>query len=301
MSNPTPEAAAEPQPLLQPLDIQHDTDPADDHGPARRIPHLGHAVLFFSLAFFFILVTLSMGVAIVSRLLHVSTEVAAKDHPVALLGAQAVGYIIALLVAAWLFARIWEKPFPQGLEWNPLALQRRWVILLPIGVVLSIVAQFALHFIPTPDNAPVEALFTDARSAWATAGMAILLGPLMEEIAFRGFLLPALATAYDWLALERTPAGLQQWESSTAHTRAALVFAAVISSIPFALIHAAQISFAWGAVGVLYAVSLILSLVRIRTHSVACSTFVHAAYNLTIFAVIYASTGGFHHMEKLAK
>jgi hypothetical protein len=34
---------------IKPLDIQHDTDPADDHGLARRIPHLGHTVLFFSL------------------------------------------------------------------------------------------------------------------------------------------------------------------------------------------------------------------------------------------------------------
>lgn len=85
------------------------------------------------------------------------------------------------------------------------------------------------------------------------------------------------------------------------HTRSALVFAAVISSIPFALIHAAQISFAWGVVGVLYGVSLILSLVRIKTHSVACSTFVHATYNFLIFVVIYASTGGFHHMEQLSR
>jgi hypothetical protein len=39
---------------IKPLDIQHDTDPADDHGLARRIPHLGHTVLFFSLALFFV-------------------------------------------------------------------------------------------------------------------------------------------------------------------------------------------------------------------------------------------------------
>jgi membrane protease YdiL (CAAX protease family) len=301
MSNPTPEAAVDPLPILQPLDIQHDTDPADDHSPARRIPHLGHAALFFSLAMFFILVCLSAGVAVVARLLHVSTEIAARDHPLALLASQAVGYVVTLLVAAWLFPRLWERSFLHGLQWNILALHRRWLILLPVGVALSALAQFALHFIPTPDNAPVEALFTNARSAWATAAMAILLGPLMEEIAFRGFLLPALATAYDWLALERSPAGLRQWEDSSGHTRAALVFAAIFSSLPFALIHAAQISFAWGAVAVLYAVSLVLSYARIRLHSVACSTFLHATYNLTIFVVIYASTNGFRNMQQLLK
>jgi membrane protease YdiL (CAAX protease family) len=164
-----------------------------------------------------------------------------------------------------------------------------------------VAAQYALHFIPTSGGAPIEDLFTSARSVWATAAMAILLGPVFEEIAFRGFLLPALATAYDWLALERTPAGLERWQKSTRHSRSALVFAAVISSIPFALMHAAQISFAWGAVGVLYCVSLALSYIRIRTHSVACSTLVHMTYNLTIFAIIYISTGGFHHLDQFLK
>jgi len=294
---PTPEAVVEPQAL----DIQHDTDPADDHGPARRIPHLGHAVLFFALAFFFVLVCISAGVALIARSAHVSTEIAAKGHPLALLGAQGVAYVLTLAVSFWLFPHLWERSFLHGLQWNILAVHRRWFRLLPAGIVLSALAQFALHFIPTPDNAPVEDLFTSAHAAWATAAMAVLLGPLMEEIAFRGFLLPALATAYDWLALERTPAGVQHWQNSAGHTRSALVFAALISSIPFALMHAAQISDAWGAVGVLYGVSLVLSLVRIRTHSVACSTLVHAMYNLTIFTVIYFTTGGFHHMNQLLK
>jgi membrane protease YdiL (CAAX protease family) len=302
MSNPVPDVAVQPQPLVvQPLDIQHDTDPADDHGPARRIPHLGHAVLFLTLTLFLELVCLSAGVTVVSHARHVTRESAASYHPLALLAAQGIGYILTLLLSAWLFSRLWERPFLNGIEWNSLALLRRWFWLPPVGMVLSVAAQYALHFIPTSGGAPIEDLFTSARSVWATAAMAILLGPVFEEIAFRGFLLPALATAYDWLALERTPAGLERWQKSTRHSRSALVFAAVISSIPFALMHAAQISFAWGAVGVLYCVSLALSYIRIRTHSVACSTLVHMTYNLTIFAIIYISTGGFHHLDQFLK
>jgi membrane protease YdiL (CAAX protease family) len=52
---------------------------------------------------------------------------------------------------------------------------------------------------------------------------------------------------------------------------------------------------------VLYCVSLALSYIRIRTHSVACSTLVHMTYNLTIFAIIYISTGGFHHLDQFLK
>jgi membrane protease YdiL (CAAX protease family) len=302
MSHPVPDVAVTPQPLaVQPLDIQHDTDPADDHGPARRIPHLGHAVLFFLLAFFFVVASLSAGVGVVSHVRHISRQSAASYHPLALLAAQGAGYVLTLLFSAWLFSRLWERPFLTGIEWNTLALRRRWFWLLPLGLVLSGAAQYALHFIPTGGGAPIENLFTSQRSVWATAGMAILLGPLFEEIAFRGFLLPALATAYDWLAMERTPAGLERWRNSALHSRSGLVFAAVISSVPFALMHAAQISFVWGAVGVLYCVSLALSYIRIRTHSVACSTLVHGTYNLTIFAVIYIATGGFRHLDRFLK
>jgi membrane protease YdiL (CAAX protease family) len=303
MSNPTPEAAADPTPLvLQPLDIQHDTDPADDHGPARRIPHLGHAVLFFSLTMFIVFLCINSSVDLFASILHTSPETAAKDHPLIELVAQIVGYVLTLLVAAWIFPRLWERSFLHGLQWNILALHRRWLWLLLLGIVLSISVQLATpHLMKMNGHAPVERLFTSAHSAWITASMAVLFGPLMEEIAFRGFLLPALATAYDWLSIERTPAGLARWQNTSGHTTAALVFASIFASIPFALIHAPQISFAWGVVAVLYGVSLVLSFVRIRTHSVACSTFVHAVYNFVIFAALFASTGGFRHMELLAK
>jgi membrane protease YdiL (CAAX protease family) len=283
------------------LDIQHDTDPAEDHGPAHRIPHLGHTLLFLSLTVFFCSLCAILTVAILSSVAHISEEASARDHQIAMLMAQAEGYILTLAVSFWLFPRIWGRSFLHGIQWNVLALHRRWMWLLPAAVVLSGAAQFALHFIPSPDHVPVENLFTTARAAWATAAVSVLLGPLFEEITFRGFLLPALATAYDWLALERTPAGLEQWRNTTLHSRSALIFAAVISSIPFALLHAAQIGFVWGAVGVLYGVSLALSFVRIRTYSVACSTFLHATYNLTIFVIIYVSTHGFHNMEQFSR
>jgi membrane protease YdiL (CAAX protease family) len=233
---------------------------------------------------------------------HVSVESAATDFPSVNLTAQAIAYVLALVASAWLFPRFWEKSFLKGIEWNFVAVKRYWPRLLAGGLFLSVAAQFAeAHFIHVPDHAPVDRVLTSQHGAYITAAVAVLFAPLFEEIAFRGFLLPAIATAYDWLALERSPAGLQRWESSTAHTTSALIFAALISSVPFALMHAAQISFAWGAVGLLYAVSLTLSCVRIRTHSVAASAFVHATYNLIIFLSIYISTAGFHHLEQFQR
>jgi hypothetical protein len=39
--------------------------------------------------------------------------------------------------------------------------------------------------------------------------------------------------------------------------------------------------------------------VRIKTHSVACSTLMHATYNFTIFAAMFLATSGFRHLELL--
>ena len=288
---PVPERA-----LDQALDIQHDTDPAEDHGPARRIPHLGHAVLFFAL----IVTAVLLFGAFIGSAAHISTEQAEKAHPGLSLLALTLGYITALLAAAWLFPRLWQRSFLQGIQWNALAARRRWFWIMPAAVALSFAAQYSdLHFFPTPPDEALAHLMRTRHGIWFVTLFGILLAPLVEEIAFRGFLLPAFATAYDWLALDRTPAGLHRWQGSSAHTPSALLFAAIFSSIPFALIHADQLSHAWGAVSILYAVSLALSFVRIRTHSVACSVLFHSTYNLTIFAVIFLQTGGYHHLERL--
>lgn len=263
------------------LDIQHDTDPAQDHGPAKRIPHIGHAVLFFSLAF---LLVNACALAIFS-LAHIRFDSVAQ-HPGIALSAQALAYVLTLSVSAWLFPHLWEVSFLRGIHWNSLAARRYWYWIILGGVLLSATAQFALHFLPEPKTSPFDSLISTPHSAWLLAGFAVLLAPLTEEIAFRGFLLPALATAYDWLALERSPAGLDRWLSNSLHSTSALVFSAIFSSIPFVLLHANQVSHAWGVLGVLYGVSLVLSFVRIRTHSVACSVLMHATYNFSIFAVL---------------
>jgi uncharacterized protein len=290
MSNlPVPDAV-EPKAL----DIQHDTDPAKDHGPAKRIPHIGHAILFFSLAFL-LLALCQLGIF---TLAHVRLE-SAQQHPFLGLACEALAYVLILTASAWLFPHLWELSFLQGIHWNALAVRRYWYRIIAGGVLLSVAAQVALQFLPAPKTDPFDGMVKTPHGAWLLMAFAVLLAPLTEEIAFRGFLLPALATAYDWLALERSPAGLDRWQRSSLHSTSALVFSAIFSSIPFVLLHADQLSHAWGALGVLYGVSLVLSFVRIRTHSLACSVLTHMTYNFSIFVGILIVTGGFTHLEKL--
>ena len=212
--------------------------------------------------------------------------------------AEAIAYVLTLAVSFQLFPRLWERSFLHGIQWNVLAAHRRWFWIIPSAIAVSALAQVAEHFVRMPQNNPVGQLMRTPLGAWGVTAFGVLLAPLIEEIAFRGFLLPALATAYDWLSLDRTPAALRRWETTSGHSTAAVVFGAIFSSVPFALLHAPQLSHAWAVVGVLFGVSLALSYVRIRTHSVACSTLMHATYNLTLFVSAFIATGGYRHLEK---
>ncbi len=78
-----------------------------------------------------------------------------------------------------------------------------------------------------------------------------------------------------------------------------MIFAALTVSAPFALMHAAQVGNSWGPLLLLYCVSLILCTVRLVTRSLAASTLVHSAYNFMLFAVMFAQTDGFRHMDKM--
>ena len=286
--------SAEPA-LDEPLDIQHDPFPAEDHGIAKRIPHLGHAMLFFSLtatAFFLCLLVLA-------GLFKGKVEPSGGVDTAVSLGAEAATYVVALTAAWWLFPVLWKRTVLEGNHWNGLVANRNGLRLVAGGVLLSALAQVGEHFVTEPKSPEIDHLMRTAGGAWGVMLLGTLLAPLMEEIAFRGFLLPALATAYDWLSLERTPAGLRRWESTTDHTQPGLIFAAIFSSFLFALVHAPQLEYTWGPVSLLFGVSLVLAFVRVRTHSVACSTLVHLTYNLTIFLAALVATGGFRHLERL--
>lgn len=276
------------------LDIQHDTDPAQDHGPAKHIPHIGHTLLFFVIAW----LSLSVCVIVLFTAAHLHTEEQIRSHPgLAMLG-QAISYLVTICIAWMVFPKLWETTFARGLEWNLLAPKRWWYWIVLAGAAMSGLAQFGQRFVAEPKSSPLQQILSTAHGAWLMTAFGVLLAPLAEEIAFRGFLLPALAIAYDWLAMERTPAGLRKWQSSSLHSRAALIFATIFSSVPFALLHAGQLEHAWGALGILYGVSLVLCFVRIRTNSVAASTLMHATYNLTVFVVLFIGTDGYRHMEK---
>lgn len=277
------------------LDIQHDTDPARNEGISRRIPHLGHALLFFSLAAF----CLFLSTLIIFSILHIRPSEPAGDHPLALFLTEMLSWAVALLLAVPMFAMIWSRPFLEGIHWTGRAAGRHWWKLILLGAGSALAASFADSLVKNSSGTELMRLFQKPGTAWTTVLIASWLGPLMEEIGFRGFLLPALATAYDWIAVERTPAGLAWWQQTAAHTRGALIFAVLFSSAPFVLLHGSQLHWACVPLLVLTIPTLLFAVVRIRLRSVAAATLVHIAYDSFLYLEMIVVTHGFRHLDKL--
>jgi hypothetical protein len=79
----------------------------------------------------------------------------------------------------------------------------------------------------------------------------------------------------------------------------AMAIAAVVTSVPFAGMHAAQTGYSVGPFLLLLGVSTVLCSVRLWTRSLASSTLVHASYNFMLFSIMLIGTQGFRHLDKM--
>jgi membrane protease YdiL (CAAX protease family) len=293
--DPPPEPPPSPVPVIEP------------YVRPRRIPNIGHTVLFFLVAIIVLLLTSVSAFALVMglHLLGPETPEQLLREPRLLIPSMAAGYLIAGAIVWAIFTYLWQRPFPEGLRWNFSVVRRRWVPLLAGGVVLSLAVQLLSNFLPIPKTLPIDDFFRTPADVWMVALFGTFLAPVCEELAFRGFLLPSLASAWDWLRGLRpmSEEGLVASDIGAQYdphwSIPALLVSCTITSVAFALVHADQLAHAWAPLAVLFGVSLVLCGVRLWTHSLAASTMIHATYNGTIFTILFFGTGGFRHLDKI--
>jgi hypothetical protein len=267
-----------------------------------RIPHLGHLALMAAfLLIGLVCMTVLMMVAVYFHLDGVTALDQIKTNVYYLLGSEAVIYLVAFSFGLIFFPMFWKKSFFAGIQWRgATALQLYWKLgAIALGCI--VLAAMDNWLLPGPEHAPIEELFRTPSAAWLMFGFGITVAPFFEEMLFRGFLLPSLATAWDW-AIERSTGKPSRPLDANGHPQwsiTAMVIASIPTSILFALIHADQQGHSLGPFLLLIAVSLILCAVRLKTRSLAASTLVHASYNFLIFSTMLVSTGGFRHLDKL--
>ena len=279
----------------------------DDYTP-RRIPHLGHAFLFVANTGLILVLAQAVFLALTHTPHSGQTGGQTDAHtiistlePKLLVASMAIAYIATLITSWAFFPLLWHRTFAEGIRWDLAAARRNVFKLIPLGLALGFTVQAISSLIPVPKSIPMDRFFHTTLDVWLVTAFGTLLAPMFEEICFRGFLLPAFAIAYDWLSLPRKPYAHERWRTTVNITAAGFIFSGILTSIFFALVHAEQLAHAWVALVVLFCVSLVLTWVRIRTRSVACSTLVHACYNLSVFISLFIATGGYRHLERMTR
>ena len=334
--------AASPDDVALPGD-QVPIAPVGERPLPAATPNLGHTLLFgllVALAGFIIGLIFQLSLMHIAPHMRESTEQMQTD-PLLVIPIEALIYAIAGAACFLIFPLFWNRPFSQGIHWRAFIVRSRVWLLVGIGVATSVVVQLLSNFLPIPKELPIDKFFTHPLGVWLIAIFGVTVAPAFEELAFRGFLLPSLASAWDWVTQRaRTPRellggpaphplaegewrsqpvldaalpsnGEVTWNSGPARRASgnedprwsisALIFSTIITSIGFAMLHGAQLAHSLAPLGVLFTVSVVLCVTRLRFHSLAASTLVHSMYNATIFVMLFIGTDGFRHLDKLSK
>ncbi|HEY6373043.1 MAG TPA: type II CAAX endopeptidase family protein [Candidatus Sulfotelmatobacter sp.] len=193
------------------------------------------------------------------------------QKPILLLVSQFLIYVAVAACMVMLVEGRYRVAFWQAIRWNwPQSIWK----LLALGAAMLFTLGLLQSLLPMPKDTPFEHLFDQPRDAYLLAIIAVSIGPLMEELFFRGFMYPVLAR------------------------RMGAAWGIVLTALPFGLIHLPQYGWAWGAALVIVMVGVVCGVVRAVTGSVGASFLVHAGYNGTQMIIALVYTHGFRHMEK---
>jgi CAAX protease family protein len=265
----------------------------------RRIPNIGHTLLFFVITLVVIMVGEMLGVGLLLashifphhtfyQLYVMSTNDARISIPI-----QAFCYGLLALVCIPVFTVIWNEPFGEGVRWHAGTARRRFLILLGIGLAVGFSVTFLGDYLPMPKNPPItQDMMKSAAGAWTMLVFGLTVAPMLEELAFRGFLLPGLINSFRWF-------GDRGIIPQPAADRIGIPISILITSLGFAYMHSPQVSHAWGPLLLIGIVSVVLCIVRLALNSVAAGVIVHSAYNFTLFVGVLYQTSGFRHLDKL--
>lgn len=172
---------------------------------------------------------------------------------------QFTAYALWFGVLILLLKTRYDQPFWRSLAWR--LPWRGMLTTLFTGPALVLVVAVLGQLLNTPviDNS-IERMLHGRMSILVVGFFASTLGPLAEELIFRGFLQPLMIRSLG------------------------VALGIVFSSLPFALLHGPQYSWNWQHIVLLVLASSVFGYTRHRTGSTAASTLVHATYNLTFFA-----------------
>lgn len=163
-------------------------------------------------------------------------------------------HLLTLAIVWAVVTKFGRRPFWQTLGWSwspnfgPLPAVGLALLLLAIGVVIT-------HFVGGRETQLDLIIGSSLKTRFATAFLAVVTAPLVEELTFRGVLYPALQRALG------------------------MIWAVVLVSALFAGVHLLQYFNNFGVVAVITILSVSLTLVRAKTGRILPSFVIHVVFN----------------------
>jgi len=170
------------------------------------------------------------------------------------------------LIAAFLRLR-YRSCFWDALGWRRP--RQGYRIYVYAGPALAILVAALASATRMPDaEMPMKQILEQPSSMMLVGVFAISLGPVCEELAFRGFVLPTLARA------------------------TGAVPAVVLTAALFSLLHGPQYAWSWRHLILITFAGVAFGAIRLASGSTAAAALAHAGYNFTFFAGYIAHTRG---------
>ena len=278
--------------------------PEAAHPPASDLPEdlriswsWPHLLLFFGFA---LVSQLVVGIAVLayySSNPHLSQRQIRRlfeSDPKLIVGTNVLWFALIILFLYVTLSALPNVPFWRSLGWkrldaNPLAGKGRpWMYFLS-GSGLSLFVMVASSRVKNAEHVPIQEMFKSRSGVMLLMSMAVLVAPLVEETVFRGYLYPVLA---------RMASGLAHWcgMDSPSAIRAGVVTSILTTGALFGLMHAPQLGWTWGLVGLLILVGIIFTFARAWTGTVLASFLLHLGYNSMLAFLTILGTKGFTYM-----
>ena len=228
--------------------------------PEERYPFWGWSdvFLFAGLA----LPCMLAGVLVV-KAVFLLLRVPAQPRAYELLPSQFLGYGLMFGVLYTILKLHYGRPVWKSLGW----IDPRMPAIRPIlaGVLVAFAVVLASAFLRTPDaDTPMKELLSDRTSMLLIALFGTTLGPLCEELAFRGFLQPLLVRSLGAVA------GI------------------LVCAVPFGLLHLQQYGNSWRHALLITGAGAAFGWMRHATGSTRAATIMHASYNALFFFALFA-------------
>lgn len=236
--------------------------PASSQEPTGNSPFFDYSDLFFFLA----LALASILVAVL--LIRAARILIPISMPLQLLLVQSLWYFLAFGALAALFRIRYARPFWQSLGWRSVAFSVASGAILT-GPVLALGVSLLGSALRMPNiELPFEQMLSSRVTVILLGLVVVVLGPVAEELAFRGFLMPLLIRSLGAVA--------------------GIVFTGVI----FGSIHGYEYQWSWQYMLLISVVGCVLGWAKYKTQSTVTSACMHATFNLVPFVAILVQPRG---------